>query len=727
MDSSSKHNDTHLMEEIPQIPFDPKPEPHDYYMFLLRTEQGRDKRTRQESNLAIRTNSFQTLPYDWFWEADFLYRLRTSSNPIVIFQVIPIPLSSSSTPHQGFREKKLALGFDFSNNHLRAWTFDPIPVPITREVYLQSGGLLHSQPDIWKECRDKNSLNECWSRRIPQISISMNEFDEMIDVTMNNFNEYGAEILNGGLLRFFEKTSFPFHPSMDLVIVIQFTQFLSDFIDVLVSDLDEDSRYLRDKYDDYQEFLRNLLLRSSVDVWMTSYEILKAGMATSKNVRVGSSSTRAEVGKMISENKGHQVRLMQQQQQRMGPTSNRAEPKAGQWTNTKGLNSEVDSHVWLVLLAVLMVYSMLLYSKNYSIILSGGGLFIGVRFILFMLQGRSCDLVALIGIPRLSNWVRNWDHWFVDVLAAITAFELQKRENYDLLAEEAALWFVLKFVVTICQWNYISIETLPKSLIQSELFQSIQNGTFQPSIWGYDLSNLPAWYFDSTCAILGAIFVYTNMNSFAAQSLTLWFVLRFIMPPWADCKEWALECALPYLILFLKYSPFGAFIIFASWMGLWYDLLVGLIMAAFFAWTSLKLWIPSTGISLAFQGIDTKTLLTWSFATWRISRASNFLPLIPADYFGLAIFAQWAISAGLKVGYEVAVVLTWLYVVWKVHISEIETVTVPGDIVLIFILEWLSRAKMEYRDSDIQTQTQIQAQRERHGSTRHAWNNVQAY
>jgi len=731
MAPSSRHANTHLMEEIPKKPFDPKPEPHDYYMFLLRTEQGRDQRTRRESNLALQNNTFHPLPYDWFWEADFLHRLRTSSNSTVIFQVIPIP--SPGSP----REKKLALGFDFATNTLRAWTFDPIPVPFED---------LYSRPDIWKECRDRNALSECWHRRSPIISLSMNRFYEIIDFTMDHFNEYGPKMLSGGLLRFFEETTFPFHPSMDLVIVIQFAQFLGDFLDVMIKDY-ETSKQLLVKYEAYQEFLRNLLLRSSVDVWMTSYDVLKEGMTARGNVRAGSIDTRGKVEKLITEKKEHQHRLMQQQQYvprdeedgrqyraqqylqqatGPGPVPNCTGPNTWQQASEQVFPESVNISTpelqgWLVLLAVLMVSSMLIYKKQYSVILRGGGLLLGVRLILFILQGRSWDLVALTGIPRLTQWVRNWDYWIIDVLAAITALELQKREKYELLAEEAALWFVLKLIVTICKWNGIDIEVLPKCLLQLELIQSILNGTFQPSIWGLDFWNLPAWYFDFACSVLGVYFILTDLHSSAAQGLIIWFVLRSIIPPWVICKDWAHQFV-PHLILFFKYSPFGAFVIFASWMELWYDLLVGLTMTAFFTWTSLQLWKTSTEISLAFQGIETKTLLTWSFATWRISRASNFLPLIPADYFGLAIFAQWALSAGLTAGYQAVIVLTWMYVAWKVHVSEIETVTVPGDILVIFILEWLSRVKLrKYRHPDIQRKFDQPA------TMRNAWNIAQEY
>ena len=96
----------------------------------------------------------------------------------------------------------------------------------------------------------------------------------MLDFTMREFSRFGKEMLSTGLLRFFEETTVPFHPSMDIVVVIQFAQFLGDFVELLEQDASRAKRML-ERYTAYHEFLRDVLLKTSVHVWFTSYERLQ--------------------------------------------------------------------------------------------------------------------------------------------------------------------------------------------------------------------------------------------------------------------------------------------------------------------------------------------------------------------------------------------------------------------------------------------------------------------
>ncbi|KAJ5995721.1 hypothetical protein N7481_002698 [Penicillium waksmanii] len=300
MPSSSKSIDTNLsrinIDESSNsihLAREEKPEPRDYYMYLLHAEQGRDKDTRRSSLLAqkfttkknLTTFTFEPLPYDKLWEGDFLTHFKAHPKRIVIFQVLPIPDT------QPFREKKLVLGFNFATNELVGYTLDPTNLPIEE---------IHTQPNIWRECRDSHALSKSWPRRNKVLAISTTRFYEMIDFTTEYFGKFGGTMLRDGILHFFKEISTPLHASLDIVVVIQLAQFLADFVHVLEDDWGR-ARALLEKCDAYQELLRDLLLRTSVDVWMTSYEVLKVGMGGVRDKDALSKEERGGIQVLIEE------------------------------------------------------------------------------------------------------------------------------------------------------------------------------------------------------------------------------------------------------------------------------------------------------------------------------------------------------------------------------------------------------------------------------------------
>ncbi|KAJ5414834.1 hypothetical protein N7509_000168 [Penicillium cosmopolitanum] len=753
MPSSSKSIDTNLSQinidessNCIHLARENKPDPHDYYMYLLRAEQGRDKDTRRSSLLAQKATakkntfsfSFEPLPYEILWEADFLTHFKAHPKRIVIFQVLPIP---DTRP---FREKKLVLGFNFATNELLGYTLEPTNLPIEE---------IHAHPNIWRECRDSQALTKSWPHRVKVITISTTRFQEMIEFTTEYFGEFGGDMVRDGILHFFKETSTPMHGSLDLVVVIQLAQFLADFVHLLEDDW-EQARALLEKYDAFHEFLRDLLLRTSVDVWLTSYGLLKVGMGKG----VVSEEERERIQLLIEEKVREQNKQESRDQGRSRSRSrsrNHQQPyiqdaereknTAQQYlqqgvylqdaTRGRGLSDiyptpagdgrgqqdvgmvsefqhglyattyEWHWYPWFILAVVFIVCAWLFGNQMYWHFVA----FMACLFVLCFVVTTGDEnnsfltlLANILFLPSIYAWmsdlVGRWDLWYLDILAALAAMELLIYGQRELLVEEALLWVTIRVVILICRRRGVDIDSL-----------------FRPGwmgrVWRWVVDCLPYWLFDSTvhwskwytlgldCTwVLSSLyFMYTEDYTPLARGVLLWCVLRYLVATLEDWKDRYLEFLLPYLeeYIAILYLPYGFLVLWAIVQQQFKLPMSGLSLMVVVHWVASRIW------KLAQRGHKAKAISIWIFVAWRACRVGYSGFGLEADYFALAVFARWISRVRVKDGYNFVFLFFGIVLVWRVYAAMIETMMMPVDILVFFCMDWLSVTLMEWGASPV--------------------------
>lgn len=785
-------------------PPSPLPSPQDYYMFLLRVEQGRDKSTRRDSTLTLTLpeKKFTTTPYTNFWEPTFISDLSAHESPYLIFQVIPIPLRNPSNPNPNPSTgraipDKIALGFDFKTKNLVGWIFDPEQ---SRHLSFEE---IYSKPDIWKECRDKDSLVKCWSRRRKIISVEVGRFVDLIDFTLSRFKEFGAEMMRDGLLWFLgdfdeesalgnasgpssatrqsQKRAFAkrgFHPSLDLVLVIQYAQFMADFADVIHnsggicsnengnSNIDIDIDTLIQKCEAIQEFLRDVLLKASVDVWMSSYEILKGGMG--KTLEKQSPEAKAKIHGLIEDKrterkrkdkgKGRAIEVQSglrdeeglnggveypalQRDVQSGSTTVHSwnaeleEVSDGDQPNTptsSDSGSESYSN-WSMYSAVLFLFLIVLsfaWLLHLSLIPNSKKLSppsvlqlpscissSDTQSELFIPDWMKPLLVFLVSSSHLFYTIMladnddysfyserfreistrlsmTWNFWYMDALAGIAAIELYARGHGELAAEQVGLWFVMRSILFLCQWNDIDF----KSLLQPR-WNTLVN--FILPNWIFDVpANWTTWYkrLQDCNVVLTVLYLYyKGHHHLVNYQFLVWVFMRFViprlMPRWENCKKWTSQFIIAYLRVYLTFTtlPYTIFVIWTIYLGQWTYAFIGLFFGLMVAWASAVIW------KTAKRGYAGQALLTWTFVAWRIFRAGNYIQTVQADYFVLLVFGRWTSRIVGKDWYKLLFFWAGLILFWILRSSEmsgrmlpLKTTVIPLDIIVVFWLDWLS-------------------------------------
>ncbi|OQE06675.1 hypothetical protein PENVUL_c017G06633 [Penicillium vulpinum] len=202
----------------------------DYHIYLTHIESRRDKiRREQECHLIKNTGFTQVAIHD----KPVLDNAISQTNSTVVFVSLPIPdaQNESSTA-------SLVLGFDLKLHRLQAYFFEP-KSPI------------ENYEDLWK----------VWSKGEGQlvIDIPVDRFLAAIRHTM----QHQVEILEIGLLHHYGIITRAFQAGLDMVITVQFLQFVDDFAELITKDHEE----LREAYTPYQDELREVLAAGSRDSW----------------------------------------------------------------------------------------------------------------------------------------------------------------------------------------------------------------------------------------------------------------------------------------------------------------------------------------------------------------------------------------------------------------------------------------------------------------------------
>jgi hypothetical protein len=193
----------------------------DYYLYLTRVvELGRTCETRRDETHLITTDGFQQI------DSDDLCIRSTPSTDRVVFTALPVPSSE-------FPDRKIVLGCDLNTTNLLAHLVDHAP----------------------EHLRD---LGQVWSRAKLIINIQADRFLETLKNTLNG----RLDILRVGMIGYHRESTHELHSALDLVIVIQFCQFLSDCAELLGIGKKQIVDLRR-----YDEQMRDLLQKASTEAW----------------------------------------------------------------------------------------------------------------------------------------------------------------------------------------------------------------------------------------------------------------------------------------------------------------------------------------------------------------------------------------------------------------------------------------------------------------------------
>jgi hypothetical protein len=176
--------------------------------------------------------------------------IEPGTTPEVLFMNLPIPQSDKST------FGKLFLGFDLKSHNLVGYLF------LTDSV-------IENYHDLW--------LN--WKRGIGQkiINIPLERLLEVVgDVMTSNI-----EVLEIGILHHYAATTKPLPRGIELVVVIQFLQFIDDCADLIWPDGNE----MGEMYRGYQEDMRDIIASGSSAAWFAGRDEVPLETFRQKHLR----------------------------------------------------------------------------------------------------------------------------------------------------------------------------------------------------------------------------------------------------------------------------------------------------------------------------------------------------------------------------------------------------------------------------------------------------------
>ncbi|KAJ5212668.1 uncharacterized protein N7498_004314 [Penicillium cinerascens] len=205
----------------------------DYWLYLTHAvERGRTSEARLDGAHLLTTNGFFQIDFD---ELRSLRTVPGSNN--IVFTALPVPSS-------GLPGRKIVLGFDLTSRHLQ-------------------GRLVDYAPERFAD------LGQMWSRSELIIDIQADRFPDILEYTLNGH----LDILRVGMIGYFQKSTRELHSALDLVIAIQFGQFLRDFAELLGGDKAHFTKF----YQPYDEQMRDLLQKASTKAWFGARDGLSIG------------------------------------------------------------------------------------------------------------------------------------------------------------------------------------------------------------------------------------------------------------------------------------------------------------------------------------------------------------------------------------------------------------------------------------------------------------------
>ncbi|KAJ5761923.1 uncharacterized protein N7511_005305 [Penicillium nucicola] len=204
----------------------------DYHIYLTHIESGRDAINRLEECHLLETDAFTRVRLTEQLTSE---KIPTGTTPTVVIVSLPVPKVENK-----FDNTKLVLGFDLATFNLQ-------------------GYLIESETPI----DGYQDLHKAWNKGRLIIDVHAHKFLDMVDHTMKN----DIEILDLGMFRHYGETKLEFHAGFDMVIAIQFLQFLGDHADLLFGD----GIWFAETYTPFQDDMREMIAASSRDSWFAAH------------------------------------------------------------------------------------------------------------------------------------------------------------------------------------------------------------------------------------------------------------------------------------------------------------------------------------------------------------------------------------------------------------------------------------------------------------------------
>jgi hypothetical protein len=218
----------------------------DYHIYLTHIESRRDEINRSKECHLLETDGFTQVSLTEELTSE---KIPTDTNPTVVFVSLPVPKVGNK-----FDNTKLVLGFDLATFNLQ-------------------GYLVESETPL----DDYKDLHKAWNKGRLIIDMHSHKFLGIVDHTMQN----EIEILEFGILRHYGETKREFHAGFDMVIAIQFLQFLDDHAGLLF----EDGEWFREKYTPFQDDMREMIAASSRGSWFAANDGLTVGQYRQKEIK----------------------------------------------------------------------------------------------------------------------------------------------------------------------------------------------------------------------------------------------------------------------------------------------------------------------------------------------------------------------------------------------------------------------------------------------------------
>ncbi|KAJ5902924.1 hypothetical protein N7495_003452 [Penicillium taxi] len=202
----------------------------DYNLYLAAIEKDHNTKTRTMEIFFLEKYGFKRISLTELFDRRTFDHVATGANPIITFIQLPLLYIGTDEPS----EQKLVLGLNMKAQHLVGYFFEQAPDELA-------------------------DLSDVWHEGQLIIDVHFERFLEMSNYTL----EGHLDILGVGIFSYFRETKREFKTGMDLVVVIQFLQFLNDFYELLFRNTPD----FRDRHVSYEEKLRQILSKSSYDSW----------------------------------------------------------------------------------------------------------------------------------------------------------------------------------------------------------------------------------------------------------------------------------------------------------------------------------------------------------------------------------------------------------------------------------------------------------------------------
>jgi hypothetical protein len=219
----------------------------DYHTYLAHADTNRLIQQRRKECHLVELDGIRGVLLQNDMDLD---NITPGTTPKILFMNLPIPVNSKL----GYG--KLFLGFDLATQNLLGYLF-------------VTDSPIENYNDLW--------LN--WKRGVGQHIINM-PVDRLLEI-VEDVMKSNIEVLEIGILHHYAATTKTLPAGVELVVVIQFLQFIEDCADMIW----QDGNNMRETYGEYQEQLREIIAFGSSQAWFAGRELEPLEVFRQKHLR----------------------------------------------------------------------------------------------------------------------------------------------------------------------------------------------------------------------------------------------------------------------------------------------------------------------------------------------------------------------------------------------------------------------------------------------------------